>query len=272
MTGTLALLVAGLGLAGALLAGVTPAARAREGNDPFADAPRRAGGVEVGVSAAYSPYEVTGMAVDGRGRPYAYRRRVEEARVDAVADVSVGRWAGLSLELSRILRWVQERRESADGTQALGWAQTRYTVAASLAVRAVETAREEVRLSCGVTHPPGIRMELRAGLVRDPVAMAGSLTVTAPPAGAPVSLSVALSVAFLANEAVTLGLWARHERPGSLPPGAARDGPLPTGVGFRAGYAPDEEGRREVGVRVGIVVLGAQARPSLALEYGATHP
>lgn len=272
MTAAFRLIVAGLGLVGVLLAGAAPRARGQEGHDPFGDPERSPGAVELGVSAAYSPYEVAGTGVDARGRLYGYVRVVEEARLAAAAEVRFGPSLLLSVELARIFRWVEERRDSPGGLRMVRWGQAVYTAGASVGLRVMETTRWDALLSFGVTHPPGVRMELRAGLIRDPVAMAGSLTLTASPKGAPVSISVALSAAFLANEQANLGLWVRHERPARPEPDAPWHGFAPTAIGFRAGYTPDGEGRQEVGVRAGILLQGGQARPSLAVEYRAARP
>jgi hypothetical protein len=166
--------------------------------------------------------------------------------------------ASLSLTPRLVLR--QSERRSAGQTERRDEAELSASASLSLGYRLAPESLFDPRLSLGLHYPWALHTTASASLLRDPVVLGLSVSLTDPLDSRAAGLGLGLSTGFVANNQISFSLGTSLGF--SL---GALDLPSAS-ISLLTSYALEPEAEQEVAVRTTLSLRGAEARLSLGLE------
>lgn len=210
-----------------------------QGFDPLKEAAEPLLGYRIAL--AYRPFGGTGIGADGEG-PYAFTQAGHSLRLALGLRYRAGEALSVEGVLLGDYTLLGEVRNRGGGPLPPVWSAGGGLAGEAGLEYRLRDLPGRPRLALRVGYPPwSLEGEVRAGVLRDPVAVSAALGL-AWTRGSPLALSLGVGMGLLANEAWSLGVGAGVRVPLGVE--------VPSGeVYLRLGYVTDPEGGEELGLR-----------------------
>jgi len=217
-----------------------------------------AGEYTLQLDFGYAPSGQDGFDVDEFGQPYSYTRFSQERHVGVCGTlVLAGGWK-LGLDLANVSTSTKELRKYLDREEDVSSTLHDFSYSVSYEYRLDDRSTWDPRVSLSFGHPWQGEIEVSGSLVRDPVVLAGSVSMLTQSEEPRNWLLFALGAGFVANASISLSASASVMIPTSgvgLPA---------TTVGLRACYSFDSQSKKEATVHTTLSVQGGV--PQLMIE------
>lgn len=228
--------------------------------DPLQRPPEAGGQLRYSIGLSYRPDGFEALGFDPSLGPFALL--VVDQRLSLLGSLSYNLDDRLTATLSLVpsLDLRQSERRFQGQTERRDTAVLGATASLGLVYRLDPASVLEPRLAIALGYPWSLQTTASASLLRDPVVLGLSATLTDPLDSRPSGLSLGLSLGFVANNLVSFSLgsslgWslAALELPASS-------------LELRTNYTLDPETEQEVSARTRFSFRGSEARLSFGLE------
>jgi hypothetical protein len=220
------------------------------------------GQLRYSLHLGYAPDSLEALGFDPSLGPFRLLRVDQRLSLMGSLSYNLDERLRVSLSLTPRLVLRQSERRFADQTERRDEAELSATALMSLGYRLAPESLFDPRLSLGLQYPWALQTTASASLLRDPVVLGLSVSLTDPLDTRPSSLSLGLSAGFVANHQISfsLGTSLVFALGGLEVPGAS--------ISLLTSYALEPEAEQEVAVRTTLSLRGAEARLSFWLELG----
>jgi hypothetical protein len=230
--------------------------------DPLLRPTQEPGQLRYSFGLSYAPDSLEALGFDPTLGPFRLLRVDQRLSLMGSLSYNLDERVRASLSLTPRLVLRQSERRFADQTERRDEADLSATASLGLGYRLAPESLFDPRLSLGLQYPWAIQTTASASLLRDPVVLGLSMSLTDPLDSRAAGLGLGLSTGFVANHQVSfsLGTSLVFALGGLEAPGAS--------ISLLTSYALEPEAEQEVAVRTTLSLRGAEARLSFGLELG----